>query len=137
MREKYETLKLNDLRDIAKKRGIKGASSMKKSEIIDLMCELDEKEAAKAEAAKAPAKPAKDSSSEDKPAKPAGKKKKIVVTTGNAAPSPAPAAEEKAAPVEDKKTAPVAKEDAEEEEFDGDIAAGIFCAEATMWSLSA
>ncbi|SFU82347.1 transcription termination factor Rho [Butyrivibrio sp. M55] len=44
MREKYETLKLNDLRDIAKKRGIKGASAMKKSEIIDLMCELDEKE---------------------------------------------------------------------------------------------
>ena len=48
MREKYETLKLGDLRDIAKKRGIKGASGMKKSEIIDLMCELDEKEAAKA-----------------------------------------------------------------------------------------
>ena len=52
MREKYETLKLGDLRDIAKKRGIKGASGMKKSEIIDLMCELDEKEAAKAAPAK-------------------------------------------------------------------------------------
>ena len=46
MRERYETLKLNDLREIAKKRGIKGATGMKKSEIIDLMCELDEKEAA-------------------------------------------------------------------------------------------
>jgi len=44
LREKYETLKLNDLRDIAKKRGIKGASALKKSEIIELMCELDEKE---------------------------------------------------------------------------------------------
>ena len=49
MRERYETLKLNDLRDIAKKRGIKGAGTLKKSEIIDLMCELDEKEAAKKE----------------------------------------------------------------------------------------
>ncbi|SFQ24409.1 transcription termination factor Rho [Butyrivibrio proteoclasticus] len=43
MREKYETLKLSDLREIAKTRGIKGASSMKKAEIIDLMCEMDEK----------------------------------------------------------------------------------------------
>ncbi|SFB72580.1 transcription termination factor Rho [Butyrivibrio sp. YAB3001] len=45
MRERYETLKLNDLRDIAKKRGIKGATAMKKAEIIDIMCELDEKDA--------------------------------------------------------------------------------------------
>ena len=59
LREKYETLKLGDLRDIAKKRGIKGASGMKKSEIIDLMCELDEKEAANAAA-----KPAKTEKSE-------------------------------------------------------------------------
>ena len=126
MREKYETLKLNDLRDIAKKRGIKGASSMKKSEIIDLMCELDEKEAAREEAAKVPAKPAKEAASEDKPAKPAGKKKKIVVTTGNAAPSASSAAtEEKATPAEEKKPAPATREEAEEEEFDGDIAAGI------------
>ncbi|MBO6242808.1 MAG: transcription termination factor Rho [Butyrivibrio sp.] len=44
MREKYETLKLSDLREIAKSRGIKGATSMKKAEIIDLMCEMDEKE---------------------------------------------------------------------------------------------
>jgi len=47
LREKYETLKLSDLREIAKTRGIKGASSMKKSEIIDLMCEMDEKESDK------------------------------------------------------------------------------------------
>ena len=49
MREKYETLKLNDLRDIAKKRGIKGVAALKKAEIIDLMCELDEKEKAASE----------------------------------------------------------------------------------------
>ena len=125
MREKYETLKLNDLRDIAKKRGIKGASSMKKSEIIDLMCELDEKEAA-AKQAEAPA--PKETAPAEKPAKTAGKKKKIVVTTGNAAPAaPAakPAEEKKAAPAEEKKSAPAAKEEAEEEEFDGDIASGI------------
>ena len=48
MREKYETLKLSDLREIAKRRGIKGATTLKKSEIIDLMCEMDEKEAASA-----------------------------------------------------------------------------------------
>ena len=95
MREKYETLKLNDLRDIAKKRGIKGATSMKKAELIDLMCELDEKEAAEKEAAqkpapKAAAKPAEKAVSEDKPAKPA-KKKKIVVMAGNAAQTSAPA----------------------------------------------
>ncbi|MCR5157190.1 MAG: transcription termination factor Rho [Butyrivibrio sp.] len=127
MREKYETLKLNDLRDIAKKRGIKGATSMKKAEIIDLMCELDEKEAKEKEAAKAPAKPAKKSeNAEEKPAKPAGRKKKIVVTTGNAAPAPA-ASEEKPekAPSEEKKPAPAAKEEAEDEEFDGDVASGI------------
>ncbi len=127
LREKYETLKLNDLRDIAKKRGIKGATSMKKAEIIDLMCELDEKEAKEKEAAKAPAKPAKKSeNAEEKPAKPAGRKKKIVVTTGNAAPAPA-AAEEKQekVPSEEKKPAPAAKEEAEDEEFDGDVASGI------------
>ena len=39
MREKYETLKLNDLREIAKSRGIKSVASLKKAEIIDLMCE--------------------------------------------------------------------------------------------------
>ena len=34
MREKYETLALSDLKAIAKSRGIKGTSSMKKEEII-------------------------------------------------------------------------------------------------------
>ena len=61
LRERYETLKLNDLREIAKKRGIKGATGMKKSEIIDLMCELDEKEAA----AKSASEPSKDGGKEE------------------------------------------------------------------------
>ena len=44
MREKYETLALVDLRAIAKSRGIKGTSSMKKEDVINAMVELDEKE---------------------------------------------------------------------------------------------
>lgn len=45
MREKYETLALVDLRAIAKSRGIKGTSTMKKEDVINAMVELDEKEA--------------------------------------------------------------------------------------------
>ena len=45
MREKYESLSLADLREIAKIRGIKGTSVMKKAEIIDVMVAMDEKEA--------------------------------------------------------------------------------------------
>jgi len=53
MREKYETLALVDLKAIAKSRGIKGTSSMKKEDVINAMLELDEKEKnEKAEAAK-------------------------------------------------------------------------------------
>ena len=44
MREKYESLSLTVLRDLAKARGIKGISSMKKADLIDRMLELDEKE---------------------------------------------------------------------------------------------
>lgn len=50
MREKYETLALVDLRAIAKSRGIKGTSSMKKEDVINAMVELDEKEAAQKKA---------------------------------------------------------------------------------------
>ncbi|MCR5100437.1 MAG: transcription termination factor Rho [Butyrivibrio sp.] len=42
MREKYESLTLADLKEIAKIRGIKGITGMKKAEIIDAMCALDE-----------------------------------------------------------------------------------------------
>ena len=57
MREKYETLALVDLKAIAKSRGIKGTSSMKKEDVINAMVELDEKEklaAAAAETKKEP-----------------------------------------------------------------------------------
>lgn len=50
MREKYESLALTDLKEIAKIRGIKGTSTMKKADIIETMLLLDEQEnAAKTE----------------------------------------------------------------------------------------
>lgn len=47
MREKYESLSLAALRDIAKARKLRGVSTMKKSELIELMLEQDEKDKAK------------------------------------------------------------------------------------------
>lgn len=44
MREKYETLSLAVLKDLAKARGMKGISSMKKGELIEAMLATDEKE---------------------------------------------------------------------------------------------
>ena len=44
MREKYESLALADLKSIAKARGIKGTSLMKKGEVVNAMLELDAKE---------------------------------------------------------------------------------------------
>ena len=46
MREKYESLALADLRAIAKSRGIKGATGLKKAELIELMLTEDEKDKA-------------------------------------------------------------------------------------------
>jgi len=63
-REKYESLSLAALKDIAKARNIKGISLMKKSEIVDAMLALDAKDAA------ANAKPAKGGDAEEKPKKP-------------------------------------------------------------------
>ncbi len=89
MREKYKTLKLNDLRDIAKKRGIKGATALKKSEIIDLMCKLDEQEAETSpanESEPVAEEPQKKEAPEAREAAPKPvRKKKIVMATGNAA----------------------------------------------------
>ena len=54
MREKYESLALTDLKEIAKVRGIKGTSTMKKADVVEAMLALDEKEKAeKAEQVKA------------------------------------------------------------------------------------
>ena len=128
MRERYETLKLNDLREIAKKRGIKGATGMKKSEIIDLMCELDEKEAA----AKSATEPSKDSGKEEGKASTQKPKKKIVVA-GNASAKASgdTVSKEKKETVkrttdDSTKETSQAKDEAQEAEvIDGDQASGI------------
>ena len=44
MREKYESLSVAVLKDLAKARGIKSVSAMKKSQVIEAMLALDEKE---------------------------------------------------------------------------------------------
>ncbi len=46
MREKYESLALADLKEIAKARGIKGASTMKKADLVEVMLQADEKDKA-------------------------------------------------------------------------------------------
>ena len=43
MREKYESLALADLKEIAKSRGIKGVSTMKKADVVEAMLAEDEK----------------------------------------------------------------------------------------------
>lgn len=62
MREKYESLAVAVLRDLAKARGIKNCSAMKKSELVEAMLARDEKEQTeRKEAAKAaPEKPAEE-----------------------------------------------------------------------------
>ncbi len=49
MREKYESLSVMALRDLAKKRGLKGISTLKKSELVEAMLEEDERDKEKAE----------------------------------------------------------------------------------------
>lgn len=44
MREKYESLAVAVLRDLAKSRGIEGVSAMKKADLVEAMLALDEKE---------------------------------------------------------------------------------------------
>lgn len=48
-RERYESLAISDLKEIAKSRGIKGTSKMVKAEVIDAMMALDAKEEGTAE----------------------------------------------------------------------------------------
>lgn len=45
MREKYESLSLSVLKDLAKARGIKGTSAMKKADVVEAMLAEDEKDA--------------------------------------------------------------------------------------------
>lgn len=49
MREKYESLSLGALKDIAKARGLKGISTLKKSELVERMLQEDEKDKASAD----------------------------------------------------------------------------------------
>ncbi|MBQ7614631.1 MAG: transcription termination factor Rho [Butyrivibrio sp.] len=134
MRERYETLKLNDLRDIAKKRGIKGATAMKKSEIIDLMCELDEKEKAEKSAGDEKVFEKKNSPAEAKETK-VPRKKKVVIAAGS---TQAPTGDvHKVQPVENRAAAPKKEAPAPKKEMaareeneavdaaDGDSANGI------------
>ena len=44
MREKYESLPLATLKDLAKAREIKGVSAMKKAELVERMLEEDERD---------------------------------------------------------------------------------------------
>ena len=48
MREKYESLPVATLRDLAKAREIEGISTMKKAELVEAMLEQDEKDKVKA-----------------------------------------------------------------------------------------
>ena len=53
MKEKYESLSLTVLRDLAKARGMKGISGMKKAELVEAMLAQDEEDK-KTRAAAAP-----------------------------------------------------------------------------------
>ena len=50
MREKYESLSASVLRELAKSRGIKGTSTMKKAQLVEAMLALDESEDSSARA---------------------------------------------------------------------------------------
>ena len=52
MREKYESLSLAVLKELAKSRGLKGISTLKKAALVERMLQEDEKEAQKAHAGK-------------------------------------------------------------------------------------
>ncbi|MGN1180214.1 MAG: transcription termination factor Rho [Suilimivivens sp.] len=97
MREKYESLALADLKAIAKARGLKGTSAMKKADLVELMLAEDEK---------------------DKAAGKSVQPKSIVIT------KPSDSAEKKEAPVkqEIKEDADKADEDKYPAELDSGIA---------------
>ena len=77
-RENYENMSVSQLKELAKGRGIKGVSAMRKAEVINALVEMDSAQTQKEEPAKAgeEKKPAKKKAAEKKPAekKPAKKK---------------------------------------------------------------
>ncbi|MCD7766642.1 MAG: Rho termination factor N-terminal domain-containing protein, partial [Lachnospiraceae bacterium] len=46
MKEKYESLSLAILKDLAKARGLKGTSALRKAQLIEVMLQQDEKDKA-------------------------------------------------------------------------------------------
>ena len=54
MREKYESLALVDLKAVAKARGLRGISAMKKDELVEAMLAADEKDKAEGRSAAQP-----------------------------------------------------------------------------------
>ncbi len=66
MREKLETLPLVQLKELAKAQGIKGCSSMRKSELIDALCRIAEEEELLKTVAVPPVKTAKENEREKK-----------------------------------------------------------------------
>ena len=66
MREKYESLSLVVLKDLAKARGIKGVSAMKKSELVERMLQEDEQDKLKNSAAHAQEEPKSELAGEEK-----------------------------------------------------------------------
>ena len=64
-REQYESLPLSELKEIAKARGLKRTSTMKKGDLIQLMLEKDEENRPQKSVEKAPERPV------EKPAEPA------------------------------------------------------------------
>ena len=79
MREKYESLALVDLKEIAKARGIKGTSAMKKAELVEAMLQEDEREKSaskETEEQNAPA-PKKESTGRKKPEKRTAENKSV------------------------------------------------------------
>ena len=77
-RENYENMSVSQLKELAKGRGIKGVSAMRKAEVINALVEMDSAQTQKEEPANAgeEKKPAKKKAAEKKPAekKPAKKK---------------------------------------------------------------
>lgn len=80
MREKYESLSASALREVAKARGLKGISTLKKEQLVERMLEEDKKEAETKQAE--PAKEA-EPARETAPARDASSERKVYGTANN------------------------------------------------------